>query len=157
MRAREKQASKDATLNELVLEVRRLRLNEDRLRSEIEHLLEAQQALEDSRDQYAELYDLSPVAWVTLDRNGAIENLNLVALTLLGFGRGHLVGAPLGAFVRPEHRRRLLDHLLTCRSSPDPVTCELQLAARGGTPIPVRMSTRRRRGTEESYASALLD
>ncbi|HYN78427.1 MAG TPA: PAS domain-containing protein [Lamprocystis sp. (in: g-proteobacteria)] len=47
-----------------------------------------QQALDKSRDRYANLYDFAPVANATLNRLGQITQMNLTAAQLLGVERG---------------------------------------------------------------------
>lgn len=148
---------RDGALGALLNEVERLRVIEERLRAENEHLLETQRVLEENRDQYSELFDHAPLPWLTLDDAGTIQNLNLVAVTLLGAGRHQLIGAPLTTLVHPEDSRRLLDHLLSCQGTSQPMSCELRLAPRHAEPVPVRISTRRSGSGGETYSVALLD
>jgi PAS domain S-box-containing protein len=148
---------KDAALRTLLAEVERLRAREERLRAENEHLIEAQRALEENRDQYSDLFDYAPVAWLTVDDDGTVQNLNLVAVTLLGFGRRYLIGSPLMSLVHGDDRRRLMDQLFACQPGGEPTICELRLVARDGRELPVRLSIRVTRGRSEGYTVALLD
>ncbi len=143
-------------LGTLMAEVERLKRVEEQLRAENDHLLDAQRLLEENRDQYSDLFDLAPIAWLTLDEQGIIKNLNLAAMTLLGFGRGYLIGTPLAALLRSDDRRRFLDHLLASQQN-ELLSCEARLLPREGAPIPVRLSTRRTKGTNEGHAITLLD
>jgi hypothetical protein len=55
-------------------------------------LLEARQLLEESRDDYVDLYDFAPVAYATLTGEGRITRMNLAAAALLGLVS--LIGDP---------------------------------------------------------------
>ena len=134
--------AKDVALRTLLGEVARLRAVEERLRTENEHLLDTQRALEENRDRYSALFDSAPAPWLTLDRLGTIQDLNLMALTLMGADRPRLVGTPLTALVFPADRRRLLDHLLSSQTASLPLDCELRLATGDASLVPVRLSTR---------------
>jgi two-component system, cell cycle sensor histidine kinase and response regulator CckA len=76
------------------LEVRRAELE-----TQNEELRRAQAELQESRDQYYELFDLAPIAYVTLDEAGRIVETNLTAAELLGLPRASLIGRPLQAFM----------------------------------------------------------
>jgi PAS domain S-box-containing protein len=143
-------AEKDAIIRALQDEV-------ERLQTENDDLLETQRQLESSRERYSELFDHVPVAWITVDTAGTVQNLNLLAVTLIGSGRTHLVGSPLSLSVHPDDRQRFRDHLLAVATSPEPQRCELRLSSREGAPIPVRLSTRHTAGDEGSFIIALLD
>ncbi len=146
-----------AELAALKREVAQLREVDDRLRAENEHLIEVQRVFEEIRDQYAELYDSAPIAWLTLEPHGSIQNLNRLAQKLFGVDQQRLLGAPLATLVVLEDRRRLLDHLLACRNTLDPVSCEVRLLTREGTSFPVRLVTRRERRRGEGYTCAVVD
>src|SRR5215472_14569798 len=96
----------------LVAELRAQRVE---LQTQNETLLEAQRGLELSRDRYAELFDLAPVAYVTVDEKGVILNLNFAASALLGSHRAKLAGFPLANFVDDQHRGLFWGHLSRCR------------------------------------------
>src|SRR5262249_18354545 len=78
--------------------VRKLAHERDTYREEMlvqnEQLREAQRLLELSRDRYVDLYDFAPFAYVTLDANGLILNLNLRAAELLGKSRDQILHTP---------------------------------------------------------------
>ncbi|HYN77794.1 MAG TPA: PAS domain S-box protein, partial [Lamprocystis sp. (in: g-proteobacteria)] len=74
-------------------------------------LRHAQQALEESRDRYVDLYDHAPVAYASLTREGRITQLNLTAAQLLGVEREQGEGLFLGTRLAPGDGRVLLSSL----------------------------------------------
>ncbi|MET0076271.1 MAG: EAL domain-containing protein, partial [Candidatus Thiodiazotropha lotti] len=90
-------------------------------------LMESQKELENIRDQYAELYDFAPVGYLTLDKNGIINNLNITAAAMFGAERSRIVGKPLSTQLAPGMGRLLFDHLRQAFSSDQKVTADLAL------------------------------
>jgi len=60
--------------------------------------------LETALEKFTYLYDFSPVAYFTLDRNEIIHEVNLTGAHLLGIDRSRLLGWRFGLFVAPEAR-----------------------------------------------------
>src|SRR5262249_44715875 len=65
------------------------------LRARHEQLVAMQRSLEEARDRYADLFERAPVAYLTLDRQGAIVEVNEAASTLLGTTSRLLAHTPL--------------------------------------------------------------
>jgi signal transduction histidine kinase/DNA-binding NarL/FixJ family response regulator len=82
-----------------------------------EQLLSSQRLLEESRDRYSVLYDLAPVALITLCDNGVIREVNLMAAAMLAQPQQPLINVPLILFVADQDRRELLAHLRRCRDA----------------------------------------
>ena len=108
-----------------------LRTHRIELELQNEDLLCAQEELIASRDRYSDLYDFSPVGYVTVSGEGMIVEANLTIATMLGLERRALIRKPLSAFVVEEdqdtyytHRRELLDTRLRR-------ICELRLRKGG--------------------------
>src|SRR5581483_7358725 len=78
-----------------------LQVHQIELEMQNEELRRVQLELQEARDRYFEIYDLAPVSYVTLDREGRIQEANLAAATLLGVERGRLLGKGLAAFMTP--------------------------------------------------------
>jgi PAS domain S-box-containing protein len=88
--------------------------------------------LEAAIQRYVDLFEFAPIAYVSFDRVGRIEEINLAAAQLLGGSRARLIGEPFALRVTKEDRGRFLDHLLRCRSSESRVETELHLEKRNG-------------------------
>lgn len=74
-------------------------------------------------------YRLSPIAHVTLDRNGCISQLNLAAAKLLKGERFQLLHVPFLAFVERSYCRAFLDHLAVCIRLRQRASTELMLGS----------------------------
>jgi CheY-like chemotaxis protein len=94
----------------LVRELANLKAMLDSQRRELEELREAQAQLEASRNDYAELHDLAPIALLTISR-GVIRSANLAAAELFEQERGSLIHRSLRSFVHRADRPALLDFL----------------------------------------------
>src|SRR6184192_2958289 len=75
---------------ELKRVIHELEVYQEEIRIQNHQLIESQRLLEESRDRYADLYDFAPVAYVTFDRNGVVEDINLAGARLLGTERGRI-------------------------------------------------------------------
>lgn len=52
-----------------------------------EELRRAHRAMEEARDRYVDLYEFAPLGYITIDRNGLINEINLTGAALLGVDR----------------------------------------------------------------------
>ncbi|EGV31019.1 PAS/PAC sensor hybrid histidine kinase [Thiorhodococcus drewsii AZ1] len=115
--------------------IHELRVHQIELEMQNENLRRAQEALEQSRRRYFDLYDLAPVGYVTLTEHGLIQESNLAAAKLFGVLRSALIGWPLSRFILPEDQDTYyhdhLDHdrpLSTGTHDSDTLrSCELRL------------------------------
>jgi PAS domain S-box-containing protein len=76
-----------------------LRVHQVELEFQNRALREAQEQLEQSRQRYVELYDFAPVAYLSLDAQGTIGEVNVAATRLLGHDRAALLGRRLQTVV----------------------------------------------------------
>jgi len=93
--------------------------------------------LEAAVQRYVDLYDFAPIAYVSFDRTGRIDEANLAATELLDEPRDLLIGRPFAFYVADLDS--FLRHLLHCRTSDQKVKTELQLKRRTGERIPVEL------------------
>ena len=105
--------------------------------SSVRALYQPKTELESAIQRYVELYDFAPIAYVSFDRAGRIEEANLAATELLGVSRGFLIGRPFAFYVADLDL--FLQHLLYCRTSQQQVKTELQLKPRKGELIPAQL------------------
>ncbi|MDD5300923.1 MAG: PAS domain S-box protein [Gallionella sp.] len=76
------------------------------LKMQNEELRQAQVAMEESRDRYVELYEFSPIGYLTLADSGMIAEANLTGATLFGMERKKLLQRRFDHFVAPQERDR---------------------------------------------------
>ncbi len=108
--------------------VQELRVHQIELELQNRELRVAQQALEESRDRYADLYDFAPVAYATVNRSGQITQMNLTAAQLLGVERGRVLDPLLGTWLAPGDGRALLASLARVLDKGDEESIEVTLA-----------------------------
>ncbi|MEO8409573.1 MAG: diguanylate cyclase [Propionivibrio sp.] len=80
-----------------------LRGHQAELRMLNESLLQANAALEESRQRYLDLYNFAPFGYLTLTHAGIIAEANLIAANLLDVAADQLVGQPFATFLGPDN------------------------------------------------------
>lgn len=71
-----------------------------------EELRRAYSSLEEARDRYIDLYEFAPVGYITISREGLINEINLTGSTLLGWERTKLLKRRFSQFVAQPDRDR---------------------------------------------------
>lgn len=106
-----------------------------------EELRQSQVELEDSRNQYIDLYDFAPIGYLTLHEDGRILQANLKAADMLKTERPKLNQRPFAGFILEEdrgifhaHRRRVFESGQMCE-------CTLRLRPGEGPPIHALMQS----------------
>lgn len=79
-----------------------LQVHQIELEMQIEELRRAHFDLDESRDRYVDLYDFSPIGYLTITQAGLIAEINLTAAKLLGIDRRELLYRRFSAFVIPK-------------------------------------------------------
>src|ERR1043166_8001308 len=115
--------------------------------------------LESAVQRYVDLYDFAPIAYVSFDRSGRLEEANLAATELLGTARDSLIGRPFAFYVADLDS--FLRHLLDFRTSQPEVKTELLLKNKKGEKIPaILLSTAIDSTTKNGaqlYQTAIVD
>lgn len=84
----------EVLMHELLIHKIELELQNEELRN-------ARASLEDALDRYVDLYEFAPVAYITINREGLIDEINLTGSTLLGIDRAKLINIRFSKFVSP--------------------------------------------------------
>jgi signal transduction histidine kinase len=74
-------------------------------------LREAQEKLKEAHDRYADLYNFSPVGYMTLDKDGCVLEANLTTLILLDREHANVIGKPFTDWLAPGETGPFLDYL----------------------------------------------
>lgn len=104
-----------------------LQVHQIELEMQNEELLSARAELDSSLIRYTELYDMAPIAYFTLGRDGTIFQLNLKAAEQLGIFRSQLKQQRFSAFISAEALSVFNDFLDKVFTSPTSQSCELTL------------------------------
>jgi PAS domain S-box-containing protein len=140
--------------------VHELRVHQAELEIQNEELRDAQNELEESRNRYFELYDLAPMGYFTLGKNGIILEANIMGATLLGTEKARLKRKLFARFVLDDDQKIFFSHVGRLIESNKAQTCELRLMSTDDKPVYVRMeSTPVKNGVEDvvSIRSAVVD
>jgi len=127
--------------------------------SSVRGLYRPKTKLESAIQRYVDLYDFAPIAYVSFDRAGRIEEANLAATELLRQPRDLLIGRPFAFYVADLDS--FLKHLLLCRTSQQQLKTELLLKNKKGERIPAVLLSTPVTSTTKSgtvlYQTAIID
>src|SRR5271166_795808 len=102
------------------------------LESQNRHLSAKTEALEASRERFALLYDFAPVGYVTLDRAGHVEEMNLTAAGMLKGERDAMLQRDFAAVAGIEDPPAFAEHLARSLRERQSQTTELRARPGGG-------------------------
>lgn len=107
--------------------VHELEVHQIELEMQNEQLRQSRDEVEKTLERYTDLYDFAPVGYLTLDRSGVINALNLAGAQLLGIERARLIGRQFALFVRDDARPLFTDYLAHVFHGRDKESCELTI------------------------------
>ena len=116
-----------------------LHVHQVELEMQNEELRRTRDELEVSRESYFDLYDLAPVGYVTLDREGVVAQANLTVANQLGVTRGHLVGQPLGRFVAQSSGAAYVLYLRRLFQTGEGASTEVGMVTASGAEVCMRL------------------
>jgi len=125
-------------LQELIQELHTYQIE---LELQNEDLRLTQTELEASRQKYFDLFDFAPVGYFMLDRQGMIEEVNLVGARLLDLERRYLIGGGFTRFIDPAFQDQFYYHRQAVIETGSNQTCDLKLVKPDGTQIFVRLES----------------
>jgi diguanylate cyclase (GGDEF)-like protein/PAS domain S-box-containing protein len=104
-----------------------MRVHQIELDMQNEELRRAQAELEDARARYFDLYDMAPVGYVTLSKQGLIIEANLTAATLLGVQKRNLKTQIFSQFILKEDQDIYYRNRKLLLETGEPQACELRM------------------------------
>lgn len=139
----------DVLLHELLVHKVELEMQNEELRN-------AHMALEVARDRYIDLYEFAPIAYITINRDGMISDINLTGCGLLGMNRSQLINYRFSKLLGPQDADNW--HIRFMRimkeESSLPHAFELQMQRADGTTFYAHVDCQCRR--EDSTVPSLL-
>jgi len=109
------------------------------LELKVEELGRSLEELEESRNQYAFLYDFAPVGYFSFDREGKIRSVNPTGEGLLGIDRSILIGQPFEDYIADEDYFVFANFIQKVFAGQEKETCRVRLVRENPQPLFVRI------------------
>jgi diguanylate cyclase (GGDEF)-like protein/PAS domain S-box-containing protein len=100
-------------------------------------------ALEESRNRYQDLYEFSPLGYITLAHDCTISEVSLNGATMIGDMCDHLIGRSFSRFVTPQDNQRWRLHFENAMHYGGKHCIELHLQRTDGTQFQARLNLMR--------------
>jgi PAS domain-containing protein len=120
--------------------VHELEVHQVELEMQKEELQKARDEATSALEKYSNLYDFAPVSYLTLNREGAIQEANLAAASLLATERAGLLKQRLGRYIAAADRPAFTAFLKRVFESKAREFCEVTLLKEGKPPVEVRIA-----------------
>jgi PAS domain S-box-containing protein len=133
-----------------------LKVHQIELEMQNDELRLTRQELESSRARYFDLYNLAPVGYCTIDKQGLILEANLTAARQLGVERGVLVQQPISRFIFSEDQDVYTNSCRELFATGTAQTCEVRVQPLAGAPYWARMEGNIARAGDGSLSYRLV-
>ena len=110
-----------------------LKVHQIELEMQNQELLNAQSELETSRNKFEELYHFSPVGYLTIDRDGIVDEANLKSAGMLSTGRLAFLGKPFHRFILKDDQAAFLQCHRIVFSTGASQSCDVRIQRKDGT------------------------
>jgi len=120
--------------------IEELQIHQIELEMQNEELRKVQHDLELSRDKYSNLYDFSPVGYLTIDEKGKILEANLTISTILGIPRIKLIGRKLTHFIVRNNQDIFYVYIRDIINTKKPQSCELKIIKKDTSEFHVQLN-----------------
>ncbi|MFP4307404.1 MAG: PAS domain S-box protein [Desulfococcaceae bacterium] len=121
--------------------IQELQIYQIELEMQNEELLRTQVRLQTSAELYRDLYDQAPVAFINLDHEGGILDVNHAAVDLLGQPRERLLRMNIYTLIQPGNHDTFYRHCREVVKIRRKRTCELLFHRMDDTVFPARVHT----------------
>jgi PAS domain S-box-containing protein len=130
--------------------VHELLVHKVELEMQVEELRRAHISMEEARDRYVDLYDLAPVGYITISREGLISDSNLTGAAMLGVERNRLANSHFSKFVSPQDTDRWHRLFMSMMGSVGikKQTFVLEMTRADASTFPAYLDCRRRESTD---------
>ena len=121
--------------------IHELQTSQIELELQNDELLRSQQELTEFKINYTQLFDFTPVGYVSLDVKGVILNANLTLATMLSTERTALINRPLSDHICSEDQDIYHLHLQTLFESKTRQICDLKMKKKKGAFFDVQLES----------------
>lgn len=144
-----------APINSLKL-VHELQVHQIELEMQNDELRSTKTSIEESRARFSDLYDYSPVGYVTLDEKGIILETNVTMVRMTGFEKESMLQRPLHSFVFPEDKDFFLEFFHRLIPLNAKTTVEIRISRKDGTAFTAQVETIGYKNSDKSAQQFLL-
>jgi PAS domain S-box-containing protein len=148
-----KEEARPGTKEETQRLLHELQVHQIELEMQNEELQQARAEVEAGLERYTNLYVFAPVGYFTLERGGAIRQLNLTGARLLGVERSKLVNRRFGLFVSGDSLPAFNALLKKVFESQAKESCEVALLKEGNHPFYVHIEAKLSEDGQECHAA----
>jgi PAS domain S-box-containing protein len=102
-------------------------------------LLEIQNELQKSLGRYVDLYDYTPMGYMTLDDEGVIKGINLTGASMLGKGKRYINNIPFISFLGTAEVNKFTNLLNSCRLHNTQIVDDFKLNLKGNETLYLKL------------------
>ncbi|MCP4215304.1 MAG: PAS domain S-box protein [bacterium] len=108
-------------------------MDREELEQENRQLRESSARVMESHNKYFELYDMAPMAYLTVTKKGLISEINLTGANMMGAVRHRLLHRAFVNFVGEDYHEACKSHYREVFRTGEKQTCELKLERKDGS------------------------